>query len=41
MDETTALATENRAFSECFATEDQKMGMKAFLEKGKPEFKNR
>ena len=41
MDETTALATENRAFSECFATEDQKTGMKAFLEKGKPEFKNR
>ena len=38
MDETTALATENRAFSECFA---QKTGMKAFLEKGKPEFKNR
>lgn len=41
MDETAALACENTAFSECFATEDQKTGMRAFLEKGKPEFKNR
>lgn len=41
LDETTALAAENRAFSECFATEDQKTGMHAFLAKGKAEFKNR
>ena len=41
LDETTALAAENRAFSECFATEDQKAGMQAFLAKGKAEFKNR
>ena len=41
LDETTALAAENRAFSECFATEDQKTGMQAFLAKGKAEFKNR
>lgn len=41
MDETAALAAENRAFSECFATEDQKTGMQAFLTKGKAEFKNR
>ena len=41
LDETMALAAENRAFSECFATEDQKTGMQAFLAKGKAEFKNR
>lgn len=41
MDETGALAAENRAFSECFATEDQKTGMKAFLSKEKAVFKNR
>ena len=41
MDETTALAAENRAFSECFATEDQKTGMQAFLGKTVPVFRNK
>lgn len=41
MDETTALAAENRAFSECFATEDQKTGMQAFLGKTAPVFRNK
>ena len=33
-----AIKFENRAFGLCFNTEDQKNGMKAFLEKGKCEF---
>ena len=41
MDETTALAAENRAFSECFATEDQKTCMQAFLGKTAPVFRNK
>lgn len=41
LDETTALAAENRAFSECFATEDQKTGMQAFLGKTAPVFRNK
>lgn len=41
MDETTALAAENRAFYECFATEDQKTGMQAFLGKTAPVFRNK
>lgn len=36
-----ALDLEAQCFSLCFATEDQKEGMKAFMEKRKAEFKNR
>ncbi len=36
-----AIAFENRAFGLCFNTEDQKNGMKAFLEKGKCEFQGK
>lgn len=36
-----AIAYENKAFGRCFATEDQKGGMKAFLEKGKYEFQGK
>ena len=32
---------ESSLFGLCFATDDQKEGMGAFLEKRKPEFKNR
>ncbi|HWG92053.1 MAG TPA: enoyl-CoA hydratase-related protein [Candidatus Thermoplasmatota archaeon] len=38
-DLTTGLAIEREAFGGCFATEDQKEGMKAFLEKRKAGFK--
>lgn len=34
-----AIEFESRTFGTCFATSDQKNGMKAFLEKGKYEFK--
>ncbi len=37
----TALDLEDRCFASCFATQDQKEGMKAFLEKRKPVFKNK
>lgn len=36
-----AIAFESRAFGLCFNTEDQKLGMKAFLEKGKYEFQGK
>ena len=35
------LLFERRAFHSLFATDDQKEGMKAFVEKRKPKFKNR
>ena len=35
------LSFERRLFHASFATEDQKEGMKAFVEKRKPEFKHR
>jgi enoyl-CoA hydratase len=36
-----ALDLEAQCFALCFATEDQKEGMKAFMEKRKAVFKNR
>ena len=36
-----AIEYESGIFGHCFATEDQKNGMKAFLEKGKCEFEGR
>jgi len=41
MDLQSALAHEARCFELLFSTEDQKEGMMAFVEKRKPEFKNR
>lgn len=41
MDLQSALAHEARCFELLFSTEDQKEGMKAFVEKRKPAFKNR
>ena len=36
-----AIRYENELFGNCFATADQKNGMKAFLEKGKCEFQGK
>ena len=36
-----AIHYESAAFGQCFATDDQKQGMKAFLEKGKYEFQGK
>jgi enoyl-CoA hydratase len=41
MDMNSAVELENRFWGLCFATEDQKEGMKAFVEKRKPNFKNK
>lgn len=41
LDAAEAMRLENKLFSQCFATEDQKTGMQCFLGKQKAEFKNR
>ena len=41
MDIDDGIALENELFGMCFATADQKAGMKAFLEKGKATFENK
>ena len=37
----TGISLEREYFGLCFASEDQKEGMSAFLEKRKPEFKSK
>jgi len=37
----TGINLETQCFSLCFATEDQKEGMSAFIEKRKPQFKGK
>lgn len=41
MDADSAIQRESVMFGRCFSTEDQKQGMRAFLEKGKYEFQGR
>ncbi len=41
VDLNTGINIEIECFSQCFATEDQKESMKAFMEKRKPEIKNK
>lgn len=41
LDADAAIAYENVGFSKCFATNDQKEGMTAFLNKAKPTFQNK
>jgi enoyl-CoA hydratase len=41
MDIKSAMAYEARCFEILFSTEDQKEGMKAFIEKRKPAFKDK
>jgi len=41
MDLSSGLDLEEQCFALCFATEDQKEGMTAFLQKRKPEFKGK
>lgn len=41
MDADEAIRYESGVFGQCFATEDQKNGMKAFLEKGKCDFQGK
>ncbi len=41
LDADAAIAFENEMFGKCFATQDQKAGMQAFLTKGKAEFQGK
>ncbi len=41
MDADSAIRNESVVFGRCFSTEDQKQGMKAFLEKGKYDFQGK
>lgn len=41
IDLASGLNVEMQCFALCFATEDQKEGMSAFLEKRKPQFKGK
>ena len=41
MDMDSGIAMENELFAMCFATEDQKEGMQAFLEKREPKFRGK